>query len=158
MQQDPLLGAHNTDLGIIRGQQPLPNDAQEVETRAWSSESGIFRGDVVRGVVRFSLLRDRLPKQNQSRDPRHRYRRAKWNTLQFCDCKPRRSTTVTVVCEGHETRQYQIHVFPRPLLRAFLAGLPLARGYRCLKVLWPIRRGQQKNAVRQASDALHEGR
>ncbi|KAF1926185.1 uncharacterized protein M421DRAFT_218889 [Didymella exigua CBS 183.55] len=38
--------------------------------------------------------------------------RAKWNTLQFRDCKPRCSTTVTVVCKVHETRQYQIHRLP----------------------------------------------
>jgi hypothetical protein len=48
-------------------------------------------------------------------------------------------------------------IVPASYLWCFSAGHRLARGYRHPMLLWPIRRGQQKNALRQASDALHKG-
>jgi hypothetical protein len=48
-------------------------------------------------------------------------------------------------------------IAPASYLWCFSAGHRLARGYLHPISLWPIRRGQQKNALRQASDALHKG-
>lgn len=69
---------------------------------------------MVTGVFRFNFLRDRLPKQTESRDARHRHQETSGTRYSSAIAARAGSATVTIVCKGHETRQYQIHVFPCP--------------------------------------------
>ena len=66
------------------------------------------------------------------------------------------STTVSVVCKGHETRQYQIRL-PASHLSCLSAAYRLARGSRYPKSHSPIAPRPAENVLRQASDALPEG-
>lgn len=75
-------GAHNSDLGIIRGQQPLPNDALEVGTLGHLNVEHSV-GTWLQFPPRSTPKTDTKPRCSTP-TPRN-----KWNTLQLCDCKPR---------------------------------------------------------------------
>lgn len=61
---------------VIRTMELLgASDPCQTMLKRWRHElSGMFRGDMVTGAARFDLIRDRLPKQTESRDARHLFR------------------------------------------------------------------------------------
>ena len=113
------LGAQGMDYGIIRGQAALAKGCSRggdasLAIRKWHLpwRHGCYRRCSLQFTPRSTPKSDRKPRCSTPTQ------RAKWNTLQFCECKPRCSTTVTVVCKGHETRQCQSQVLPPPTRRA----------------------------------------
>lgn len=79
-------------------------------------------------VGRYNFLRDRLPKQTESREARQRRWEPSGTHCSSAIGSCTGSGAVTIVCKGYETRQYQIHLFPRPCPLCLFGPIQRSRG------------------------------
>lgn len=133
---------------IIRSEVLGASSPCQMMLKRWRRKLGHLRVEYsvdTSSAVRFSQLRDRLPKQTESRDPCLRYRERSGTRYTSAIAS---STTVTIVYKDLETRPNQIRL---PSYLSYISTSHcLAHGCRHPEPLWPTAPRPAKNVLRHA--------